>query len=204
MTISWSSLGYVVLATGGTVRLEYVWYRSQLAFTAYLISQQIGISYGTGKSRDLLTDRDNRNALLVCHRFILQIEKMLLKIANIIRHGMCVNYFTSSALLWWRYPLDFFYYAYQLIPSIFGSFGSLLYRQWSLVPLSSSLACFNATQYPHIGKYILELKATACQKEPSSLWTMSLHVWTVSQIGPSESYLLLLCGRWECRWRLGS
>lgn len=109
--------------------LEYAWYRSQLSFTAYLISQHFGLSYGTGKGRDLLSASDNRNALLVCYRSVLQIERKLSKMANIIRRGMCVNYFTSSARVWSKYPSDFSYYAYQSISSIYGSFDSLSYRQ---------------------------------------------------------------------------
>ncbi|KAI5468168.1 hypothetical protein BGZ63DRAFT_346594 [Mariannaea sp. PMI_226] len=51
---------------------DYLMVVTWLSFTAYLISQQVGLSYGTGKSRDLLSDSDNRNALLtwyVCELF---------------------------------------------------------------------------------------------------------------------------------------
>ncbi|PTB39269.1 uncharacterized protein TrAFT101_007944 [Trichoderma asperellum] len=61
--------GWVVRSFGVDDHLMVV---TWISFTAYLISQQFGLSYGTGKSRDLLTDSDNRNALLtwyVCELF---------------------------------------------------------------------------------------------------------------------------------------
>ncbi|KAL7946742.1 hypothetical protein V8C42DRAFT_364050 [Trichoderma barbatum] len=99
--------GWIIKSFGIDDQLMVV---SWLSFIAYLISQHIGLSYGTGKGRDMLSASDNRNALLtwyVCeliYVFCTCVVKVsvgffLLRVSIDIKHIWILRLSTASTLI---------------------------------------------------------------------------------------------------------
>ncbi|PON25133.1 hypothetical protein TGAM01_v206214 [Trichoderma gamsii] len=121
MTVTTIAVSLRVYCRGWIVRSfgidDHLMVVSWLAFTAYLISQHVGISYGTGKSRDMLSASDNRNALLtwyVCELFYVfctcvvkvSVGFFLLRVAIDIKHIWILRLSIASTVV---FSIAFFF-----------------------------------------------------------------------------------------------